>query len=283
MRKTISTSIGAALVAALVAACGSSSHTATTRSSSTSTAPGRTIRAALRGTTGKRETLAMLKHAQLPPHRPHAHLIGFPGSLPHKLQAMVDDLQGFWQYVFQASGAQLTPATDELIAGQPGTCGAGQITGGAPPAYCQASATVELPLGYFASKVAPLGDAAVLLLVADTYNFHVEDALQAFSAGLSDAQLKEMSACLSGIYFDQELGTGTPPKNPTQPYLEPQDLAAVNAELAREASPSGTSSGPGSVTAQDLTSAFNHGVSSYVRYRSCLPTSGGGAAGVKGP
>jgi hypothetical protein len=88
-----------------------------------------------------------------------------------------------------------------------------------------------------------------------------------------------MTSCLAGIYFGSGLASG--PNSNQVPYLQPQDLASVNAELAREGSSSGISSTPGSVTAADLTSAFNRGIGAFDRYRACLPTPSAG--GTKAP
>lgn len=210
----------------------------------------------------------MLTTAPPLPGLQHAHLAGFPTSLPDKLQSMAYALNVVWHYVFQQEGAQLTPATDNVIGAQPVSCGSTQVTTDDAPGYCSGDSALELPVGYFATNVEPLGDAATLLLVAETYGLHLEDALQAFNDGYSDAQLKETSACLAGIFFDEI------PVSPTSnsPYLQPQDLTAVNSEFAREAAPSGS----GSVTATDLITAFNRGIGAVTRYRECLPASAGG-------
>jgi hypothetical protein len=276
--------LAAALIATVLAGCGSSSHSSTTGTTiglRPRPVHGHTIVAKLPGTTGKRETLAMLKTAKVPPRGLRSHLVGFGGPLPQKLQSMAADVSGVWQRIFQLAGAQLTSATENIVDQPPASCGSRSVTSSDPPEYCLADASVDLPVGYFGSNVEPLGDAATLLLVSDTYGFHVEDALQAFNAGYSDATLKEIASCLSGIIFEQSLPTAPSPNNPSAPYLQPKDLDSVNAELAREAGASGAPSSSGSVTAAELTAAFNRGVGAGIQYRACLPAAAGGTLPTK--
>ena len=148
-----------------------------------------------------------------------------------------------------------------LIADSPTTCGSNQITASSAPEYCTSNATIDLPLGTITSNIAPLGDAALLLLVSDLYGYHVENAIGAFSKNYSSAQLEKMDSCFSGVYFYYAESEG---------YLQPTDEQGVDNLLAAEAPAAGSASA-GSVTAAQLATAFNTGILSNLNPKVCLP------------
>jgi hypothetical protein len=258
--------LGAAfLVAGLIAGCGSSSSS--TSSTSTPTTRGATTAAATTtaatttaGTAPSTATLATL-HRITAHRRLQPRFKGLQGlDLSQKIQALAANAGAFWTSEFAASQAQLPPATVNVVAQTPLSCGAGQITTTDPPEYCSSDGSIDFPLAFMQSSVAPIGDAAVALVVSDLYGYHIENALGALGAGYSPATLQKLDSCLSGVYFYSIQGN-----------LTTGDQAAVNTILAEKATPPGGAAGGAAVSATDLTSAFNKGILSQGRAQVCLP------------
>ena len=142
--------------------------------------------------------MARLPRAQKPTVR--AHVNGLTGSIEQKLSIAANNVAGNWAQVFGKAGLSLPQASFALVAGQAQSCGSTQITANSATDYCPATSTVELPLGFFTDRVAPLGDGALIIMVADVYGYHVERALGLLGGGGSLAKLQRIDSCLSGIY-----------------------------------------------------------------------------------
>jgi Putative neutral zinc metallopeptidase len=250
-----------------LAACGSSSTGHATSSSSTST---RAVQA--------RAELGAVRHLPRIHRGLRPRINGLQGlPLTQKLQTIAGNVASFWAYEFRGSRVQLTPATVNLVDQTPVTCNGNQVAGTDPPTYCPADGSIDLPVGFIQSKIAPIGDAAVALTVSDLYGYHIENTLGAFSpsSGLTPAQLEDMDSCFSGAYFYS-----------LEQSLTASDETAINRLIAASASASGTGAGPGTVTAADLTAAFNKGLLANGNAAACLParsaTSGTGTSSSTG-
>ena len=158
-----------------------------------------------------------------------------------------------------------------MIDATPVACGSTQLGTSDPPLYCVPTQSLDLTLGYIQGNVAPIGDAALALLVSDIYGYHVENVLGAFSqsAGLSPVQLAEMDSCFSGVYFYYLQA---------EHALGPGDEAAVNKLLGPDRGRLHLPGSASSVTNDQLTTAFNVGIESQGNASVCLPkrTGGGG-------
>jgi predicted metalloprotease len=271
-------SIGAVMLSAgAIAACGSSSSSTSTATKSSTTATssastlktvpvhGKTVTNRIVGVTGRQVNVTGVKHFKaIPRHNQHAHINGLNGlSVPQKLGALLNSVASLWQLEFKRANAQLPAASAYIVADTPVTCGSTQVTANSAPEYCPSSQTILFPLGTVTANIAPLGDAALLLLISDLYGYHVENAIGAFNHGYSGAQLEEMDSCFSGIYFYYAESNG---------YLQPTDEEGVNKLLALEAPAAGTGTSAGSVTAQDLAAAFNKGILSNLKPGVCIPS-----------
>ncbi len=250
------------MVAGLIAGCGSS-NSSTSSSSTPTTAATTTPRITTTTAAAPTATLATLDritaHRRLRPR-----FTGLQGlDLSHKIQALAANAGSFWTSEFAASQAQLPPATVNVVDQTPVSCGAGQVTTTDPPEYCSSDGSIDFPLAFMQSNVAPIGDAAVALVVSDLYGYHIENALGALGAGYSPADLQKLDSCLSGVYFYSIQGN-----------LTNGDQAAVNTILAEKATPPGGASGGAGVSATDLASAFNKGILSQGRAQVCLPPMG---------
>lgn len=223
-------------------------------------AHGRTRVHRLPGTHGRRATPAdvtRLPRAQKP--AVHAHVNGLTGTVEQKLTIAANNVAGNWAQVFAKAGLSLPPAGFALVAGQPQSCGATQITAGSGPIYCPATSTIELPLGFFTDRVAPLGDGALFVMVADLYGYHVERALGLLGTGRSLAKLERIDSCLSGIYALTVYGA-----------LQQPDETSITRLFSLLA----PGKGAGGVTADQLANAFNLGVVvSGGDYKACLGAS----------
>ncbi len=258
-------------LAPLAAGCGSSAHTqsatspATRTATSTATAHGGPVVTKLHGTVGQKGSLATL--TKLPRVRRRfvqSHLIGFAGvTLPDKLMSYATDISSLWSNEFAGLGpTQLPPATLTIIDQTPVMCGSAQVGPDSSPQYCAAVQSIDLPLGTLSAQVAPLGDAALLLVVSDLYGYHVENALGLLNS-LSPSELETLDSCLSGVYFTE-----------ARNHLQPSDETSVNQLIALQAATASTGAGAGQVTAADLTAAFNKGLMTNGDYRGCVPQPG---------
>jgi hypothetical protein len=253
------------LTAILVLGCGSTSPSSTSATTSSATGPTTTRAANLKETLPGTKGHTKVNKARLRLRRggPRAHLNGYGGeSLPQKLEAMAADVAGVW------SQSGLPPATVNVIDQTPVVCqspqGAIQVSTTDAPRYCLTDATIDLPVATFSSKIEPIGDAAVLLVVADLYGYHVLNAVGALSpsSGLTAAQVVERDSCLGGLYF------GLIQNQPNQ-KLTAADTEAVNKQILAIAAP-GTAASANGVTAQDLTDAFNKGAFARANASACL-------------
>jgi hypothetical protein len=265
-------------LAALAAGCGSSTHTtsaasATTPTTATTTAAttkaghhGGPIVTKLPGTAGQKGSLATLgKLPRVRPQTVRSHLTGFTGeTVPDKLTSYAADVASVWNFEFSNLGpTQLPPATVTIIDQTPASCGSAQVGPDSSPQYCAAAQSVDLPVATLTSQIAPLGDAALLLVVSDLYGYHVENALGLLNT-MSPSQLTILDSCLSGVYFTE-----------ARNHLQSADETSVNKFLALQAAPASTGSGGATpVTAAALTTAFNKGLMTNGYYTGCLPSSG---------
>lgn len=263
-------------LAALAAGCGSSTQTSSSTSSTTSSGtPTTTTTAAglagpkvtkLPGTAGRKGSLETLaKLPRLHPRTVRPHLTGFTGAtLSDKLTSYAGDVANLWNLEFSRFGpTQLPPASVAIIDQTPAACGSTQIATNSPPQYCPTTTTVELPVGTLTAQVAPLGDAALLLVVADLYGYHVENALGMLNS-LTPLQLASTDSCLAGVYFDWASSNKD---------LQPSDETSVNKLLALQGAPATSAPGSGHLSASDLTAAFNRGIMGNGDYRVCVPQS----------
>ena len=280
MPSKLITGAAALLLSGTIAACGSSSSSSSASSSAQASsttssvtthaaAPvhGKTVTRKLGGTSGRKLAVADIKRFKVAHHSSeHAHVSGMQGlSLIQKINFGLGNVVPFWQKIFAQAGGQLPAGSAVLVQDQPVSCGSEQWTSSSGPGYCPSTDTLLFPLGTITSNIAPLGDGALLLMTTDLFGYHVENALGAFQKGYTSAQLKEMDSCFSGVFFGSGAGA-----------LQASDEQSVNSYLALQAQAVGTSAGPGGITAQDLTEAFNKGYTSVVqgtpRPRVCLPS-----------
>jgi predicted metalloprotease len=216
--------------------------------------------------TGTRKpTLAALAHVKAP-KRPQAHWAGLDGlSLTQKMATITTSVASFWSPLFQGNQLPLPAATVTIVDQTPGTCGSNQITTNDVPQYCIGTGTVFLPLGYFQTNIAPIGDAAVGLDISDLYGYHIENALGAFkNSSLTQIDLRTIDSCFSGLYFGA-----------IQQNLTPADAASVNKFIAATAPPASQAAAR-QVTADQLTAAFNKGILANANVAACLPASASG-------
>ena len=277
----------AVLVAIAIGGCGSSSSSSTPASSSsgsasstttasafssstaaTTTAPPNTANVDLKlpgvksGTKGTLKDLAKLpkpKRSKL-----HPRIQGLAGlSLVSQIEELANQANSFWTYEFSQAQEQLPEANFDIVENS-GACGSTQLGPSSAPEYCLSQDTVDLPLGFVQNEIAPNGDAAVALVVEDLYGYHIENAIGMFSpsAGLTPVDLQEIDSCLSGVYFGYYLFSKE----------QAGDEQAVNRQLAADAAASGRSGSAATVTADQLTNAFNHGILAQGNFEQCLPT-----------
>jgi hypothetical protein len=256
--------VGILAAAVVFAACGSSNDTTSTSTAATTSSPhaAANIVVHLPGTARRRATpqaLGKLHNST----GARARLTGFAAyPLPQRLAAMAASVASVW------SNDGVSAASVNVIGNTPVTCQTSQgpvhISAGDPPAYCQTDQTIELPVGYFDATLRPLGDAAMLLAVSDTYGYHVLGFVGELdpNAGLTPAQIAERSSCLSGIYFR------TLSNQPGQ-VLNSADIDSVDKEMVVVTAP-GTRAAANAVSAQDLTNAFNRGIFALFNPHKCL-------------
>jgi predicted metalloprotease len=98
------------------------------------------------------------------------------------LDTVSNDVATYWQKVFNNSKYRFPKTTQSIVNGSAASpCGTISGAGG-PPRYCPSDQTLYLPVGYFQTKVAPIGDAATVTLVGLLWGYRVQDALGAFKA-----------------------------------------------------------------------------------------------------
>jgi predicted metalloprotease len=111
----------------------------------------------------------------------------------------VDDVQGFWQKQFQASGEQYTEAPTVFFSGQTQTgCGVGDAQTG--PFYCPADGKAYFDLDFLQqlqSQFGATGDLAAQYIVAHEYGHHIQNLL-GISAKVS--QLEQQNPSQANAY-----------------------------------------------------------------------------------
>jgi hypothetical protein len=239
-----------------LAACGSSSHSSSSTGASASRAVAKSISVRLAGNpSGRKGTPAMLDRLHLARHPGvTAHLSGFSGTtLPQKLESYAQAVSGFWTQALGESQPpiQLPAATLNIIDQTPVTCGSAQVTSTDQFGYCAATQSIELPLQFITTQIAPIGDAAMLLVVSDMYGYHVMNTLGVLGK-LSAEQAELADACLSGQFFFYGIAGNS------NFHIDPGDEQAVTTLLTKMA-PAGSSTAAGAVTSQQLIAAFNKG------------------------
>src|SRR5437879_4353064 len=87
-----------------------------------------------------------------------------------------------WPATWRGFGPRLNyPATANVIDQTPVSCqtpqGRVKVSTDDPPVYCPSDTSLDLTVGFIQGHVEPIGDAAVLLVVADLYGYHLLNAL----------------------------------------------------------------------------------------------------------
>jgi hypothetical protein len=250
---------------ALVGCGGTTSHTtaSTTATTASGSVPAQSANVSrpLNGFRGATPgTPAAARRLRIPPPGVRARFSGLENlTVAEKLDKISTHTAGLWAAVFQNAGLNLPPATVTIVDQVPASCDGQTVTSTDPPRYCLSNATILLPLAFMTSQVAPIGDAALALVVADQYGYHVEAALHLLGSGapLSLVQSEEADSCLSGIYFTELFAENV---------LQGSDEAAVNKILAAKAGPAA-----GGVSAAELTAAFNTGLRAQFKLAACVP------------
>jgi hypothetical protein len=180
--------------------------------------------------------------------------------LPQFLDTVSNDLATYWQKVFNAGKLQF-PKTTQAIVTASAESACGPIDGAEnPPVYCPADQTIYLPVGYFQTKVLPIGDAAAVTLIGLMWGYRVQDAVGAFKAVQSGQRtgldVNLGAICFAGSYMstvaernlleagdvDEILKTaaatadqGTPPDVSKSKGTAPQRIAAFRIGFSRGA------------------------------------------------
>jgi len=125
---------------------------------------------------------------------------GSDAPLPQFLDTVGNDVATYWQQVFNKSKLRFEPNTQTIVtAATPTQCDPpGTINPDAPPGYCPRDKTVFLTPQFFQSKVLPLGDAAIVVVVASIYSDRILDQLGAFQA-VRDGKVKAVAVQLQGL------------------------------------------------------------------------------------
>jgi hypothetical protein len=273
-RNRVAAATAALACAAAVAACGSqttrtvtatvthtvaAAHVSTSTTSTTgavahSADPGTQGR--LPGTPGRPATPASLdRFVGRPPLSPGARLAGVQNmSLDQEQAALLQNVAQFWAAWFHNEGQALPAGGYSLVTGTT-SCGSAQITATSGPAYCPSNSIIYLPQTTMARQIKPLGDSALLYVLAYLYAQHVGDAVGVTTAKYGSTKLPQIYSCFAGVYFQQAEGEG---------YLQPTDESGVNRILLAIA-PNGSK-----VTSAELTQAFNQGILSKFHTAVCL-------------
>jgi predicted metalloprotease len=180
--------------------------------------------------------------------------------LPQFLDTVSNDVATYWQKVFNNSKISFPETRQAIVTGSTAG-GCGTVTGAeGPPVYCQSDRTIYLPVGYFQTKVVPIGDAAAVTLVGLLWGYRVQDAVGAFKAVQSGQRtgldVNLGAICMAGSYMatvanrnlleqgdvDEILKTaaatadqGTPPDVSKSKGSAPQRVAAFRVGFSRGA------------------------------------------------
>jgi Putative neutral zinc metallopeptidase len=217
---------------------------------------GASIPGQLPGVAGRKGTPASLRRfTKRPPLGPSASISGIQNmSLSQEQGAMLQNVAQFWQAWFGDNKLQLPAAGYSLVTGR-SACGTAQISASSAPLYCPSNAVIYLPQTTVARSIKPLGDSALLYVLAYLYAEHVGDALGVTANKYGVTKIPQIYSCFAGVYFQQAEGEGV---------LQPTDQAGVNKVLAALAP------ARSKVTSTQLTEAFNRGILSNFHPAVCL-------------
>jgi hypothetical protein len=217
---------------------------------------GPSIQGRLPGVNGRKGTPASLRRfTRRPPLGPSAQISGIQNmTLPQEQGTMLQNIAQFWQTWFGNEGQQLPAGGYSLVTGT-SACGAQQITASSPPVYCPSNGIIYLPQTTVARSIKPLGDSALLYILAYLYAEHVGAAVGVTPAKYGVTKIPQIYSCFAGVYFQQAEGEGV---------LQPTDQAGVNKVLAALAP------ARSKVTSTQLTEAFNRGILSNFHPTVCL-------------
>jgi hypothetical protein len=210
----------------------------------------------LPGVAGHPGTPASLRHfTRRPPLDPSAQISGVQNmTLPQEQGAMLQNIAQFWRAWFSNEGQQLPAGGYSLVTGT-SNCAAVQISAASPPVYCPSNAVIYLPQTTITRAIKPLGDSALLYILAYLYAEHVGAAVGVTPAKYGVTKIPQIYSCFAGVYFQQAEGEG---------FLQPTDEAGVNKVLAALAP------AHSQVTSAQLTEAFNRGILSNFHPSVCL-------------
>jgi hypothetical protein len=217
---------------------------------------GASIQGRLPGVNGHQGTPASLRRfTHRPPLSPAAQINGVQKlSLTQEQGAMLQNIAQFWQAWFGNEGQQLPAGGYSLVTGT-SACATTQISASSPPVYCPSNSIIYLPQTTIARSIKPLGDSALLYILAYLYAEHVGAAVGVTPAKYGVTKIPQIYSCFAGVYFQQAEGEG---------FLQPTDEVGVNKVLAAIAPPHSK------VTSTQLTEAFNRGILSNFHPAVCL-------------
>jgi hypothetical protein len=217
---------------------------------------GASIQGRLPGVAGHKGTPASLRRfTRRPPLSPGAQISGVQNmTLPQEQGAMLQNIAQFWQAWFSNEGQQLPAGGYSLVTGT-SACATAQISASSAPLYCPSNGIIYLPQTTITRAIKPLGDSALLYVLAYLYAEHVGAAIGVTPAKYGVTKIPQIYSCFAGVYFQQAEGEG---------FLQPADEAGVNKVLAAIA-PAGSK-----VTSSQLTEAFNRGILSNFHPTVCL-------------
>jgi hypothetical protein len=217
---------------------------------------GASIQGQLPGVAGRKGTPASLRRfTRRPPLGPSASISGIQNmSLSQEQGAMLQNVAQFWQAWFGNNNLQLPAAGYSLVTGT-SACGTARISASSAPAYCPSNGVIYLPQTTVARSIKPLGDSALLYVLAYLYAEHVGGALGVTANKYGVTKIPQIYSCFAGVYFQQAEGEGV---------LQPTDEAGVNKVLAAIVPPGSK------VTSAQLTEAFNRGILSNFHPAVCL-------------
>jgi hypothetical protein len=217
---------------------------------------GAPIRGRLPGVAGHPATPASLRRfTRRPPLDPSAQISGVQNmTLSQEQGAMLQNIAQFWRAWFSNEGQQLPAGGYSLVTGT-SSCGTAQLSASAAPVYCPSNGIIYLPQTTITRSIKPLGDSALLYILAYLYAEHVGDAVGVTPAKYGVTKIPQIYSCFAGVYFYQAEGEG---------FLQPTDEAGVNKILVAIAP------ARSKVTSAQLTEAFNRGILSNFHPSVCL-------------
>jgi hypothetical protein len=217
---------------------------------------GASVQGRLPGVAGHPGTPASLRRfTRRPPLGPSAQISGVQNmTLPQEQGAMLQNIAQFWRAWFSNEGQQLPAGGYSLVTGT-SSCATAQISASSAPVYCPSNGIIYLPQTTITRAIKPLGDSALLYVLAYLYAEHVGDAVGVTAAKYGVTKIPQIYSCFAGVYFYQAEGEG---------FLQPTDEAGVNKILAALAP------ARSKVSSAQLTEAFNRGILSNFHPSVCL-------------